>query len=140
VDVFVNCSSVGFENIRADAGGAYSLKFYSPLGPVDDSLRTPPGEDAGQRYLKVALDAIGMNVARSLEILAAMDDPFVFDIIYQPIRTALLCQAGLMGYRSLNGVPMNLEQAVIAFDKATVAAGMRGTNRKEVRELMNAAT
>ncbi len=139
VDVLVNCSSVGFENVRTDDGGAYSLKFYSPLGPVDDSLRTPPAEDAERRYLQIALHAIGVNVARSLEVLAAMDEAFVFDIIYQPTRTVLLCLAGLMGFKTLNGAAMNLEQAVIAFDKATVAAGMRATNRKEVRELMNAA-
>ena len=65
-----------------------------------------------------------------------MDCPFVFDIIYQPRQTMLLYLADLLGYKTLNGAGMNLEQAVIAFESATVTAGLRGRNRNEVHDLM----
>lgn len=42
-------------------------------------------------------------------------DAVVFDIIYQPLRTALLKAAEATGRRTLNGKAMNLGQAVIAF-------------------------
>jgi shikimate dehydrogenase len=39
----------------------------------------------------------------------------VFDIIYQPIKTKLLKMAEAKGITIINGLEMNLEQAVIAF-------------------------
>ena len=65
-----------------------------------------------------------------------MSNPFIFDIIYQPRQTFLLCLAELVGFRWLNGVSTNLEQAVIAFDKATVKSKIRETNTKHVQEIM----
>lgn len=57
----------------------------------------------------------------------------VFDIVYQPERTALLAGAEARGLTALGGRPMNLRQAVEAFclafpaaDGATVAAAMAG--------------
>jgi len=139
VDVLVNCTSIGFETLKQDEVGAFSLKFYTALGPVDDSVRVENGAEIEKRYLKAAGDAIKINFDRTLDVMAAMDDPIVFDIIYQPKQTMLLFLANLMGYRTLNGVSMNLEQAVIAFDKATEVAGMRRANNDEVRDLMSKA-
>ena len=39
----------------------------------------------------------------------------LFDIIYQPLETELIKQAKSVGLASMNGLSMNLEQAVIAF-------------------------
>lgn len=50
--------------------------------------------------------------------IAGMECGFVFDIIYQPEQTALLKAAADQGLKTLNGKPMNLGQAVIAFHKA----------------------
>lgn len=138
VDILVNCSSVGFETMKQDEKGAFNLKYYTPLGPVDDSIRIKTDEDAERRYLQQAAEAIKINFGYSLEVLAAANDPFVFDIIYQPKETPLLFLAGLLGYKTLNGVSMNLEQAVIAFDKATTAVKMGGPrlDRNRIRDLM----
>jgi len=43
------------------------------------------------------------------------DDSIVYDIIYQPKLTKLLILASKRGLRVLNGIGMNLEQAVIGF-------------------------
>lgn len=52
-------------------------------------------------------------------LLAAMPaDGFVYDIVYQPAETPLLALARARGLRTLNGLGMNLDQAVIAFAKA----------------------
>ncbi len=42
----------------------------------------------------------------------------VYDIIYQPLKTNLLQAAEALGLRTLNGKPMNMNQAVLAFCKA----------------------
>jgi shikimate dehydrogenase len=134
--LLVNCTGVGFETLKSDDSGAYSLRPFTPLGPVDTDLRVPQREDALRQYLAKAANVAGANVARSLEVLAAMDSPFVFDIIYQPRRTMLLHLAETLGYQTLNGVAMNLEQAVIAFDKACAAANLHSPDAAAVREIM----
>ena len=136
LDILVNCSSLGFETLKKDTHGTYSLKFYSPLGGLDDSLRVAETPSAEKDYVRLAQDAIGQNQMETIRALAAMDNPFVFDIVYQPRRTPLLFWAETFGYRTLNGVPMNLEQAVIAFDRATSAADLRTSHGDEVRTLM----
>ena len=135
-EILVNCSSIGFETPKEDDKGAFCLKFFTPLGPVDNTARVEKGENVERRYLKASSNATGKNLTCSLEILASMDCPFVFDIIYQPRQTMLLYLADLLGYKTLNGAGMNLEQAVIAFESATVTAGLRGRNRNEVHDLM----
>lgn len=136
VEVLVNCSSIGFGALKQDAQGVYSLKCYTPLGPMDDSLRVDPGSQAEREYLRAAADRIKDNIGQSLKVLAALKDPVIFDIVYQPAQTMLLYLSGLMGYRILNGLCMNLEQAVVAFEMATVAAGMKAPGSQKVRQLM----
>ncbi|MBN1849813.1 MAG: hypothetical protein JW932_14645 [Deltaproteobacteria bacterium] len=136
LDILVNCTSIGFKTLREDSNGIFSLNFYTPLGPVDDSARVKKIKDAEKIYLKSASDAIKANIGYSFEILASMDNPFIFDIIYQPPQSMLLCMAELIGYKTLNGAPMNLEQAVIAFKKAVSASGLYDIENNEVRDIM----
>ncbi len=129
-DILINCSTVGFAHpVRTDSGEV-SLKTQTPLGSVDMESALISGAE------RATAGTIARNLEETLVVLAAMNDPFVFDIIYQPAQTVLLYLAALLGYRTLNGLPMNLEQAVIAFDKATTAAGLRPADAAPVRELM----
>ena len=137
VDIVINCTSLGFEATKADERGAYTLRFYTPLGEVDDRIRVSPGEGVNKRYLVDAIDAISLNQKQTFSVLAAMDNPFVFDIVYQPVRTLFLAMAEVLGYQALSGVGMNLEQAVIAFDKASSSVGLRPSGQEEVRNLMS---
>ncbi|HCI78955.1 MAG TPA: shikimate dehydrogenase [Ktedonobacter sp.] len=51
-----------------------------------------------------------------VEILARFDpDTFVYDMIYNPIQTYLLCQARAMGLRGANGLSMLLHQGALSF-------------------------
>lgn len=50
------------------------------------------------------------------EILAHFEtDTFVYDMIYNPTQTYLLCQARLMGIQTANGLSMLLHQGALAF-------------------------
>lgn len=56
-------------------------------------------------------------------LLAALpSDALVYDIIYQPLETELLGKAAARGLKTRNGLGMNLDQAVIAFQKANPGA------------------
>lgn len=50
------------------------------------------------------------------DVLARFDaDTFVYDMIYNPSQTRLLCQALAMGLRAANGLSMLLHQGALAF-------------------------
>jgi shikimate dehydrogenase len=52
----------------------------------------------------------------SAEVLARFaPDTFVFDMVYNPIQTRLICQARMLGLRAANGLPMLLHQGALAF-------------------------
>lgn len=51
------------------------------------------------------------------DVLAHFDqDTFVYDMIYNPSQTYLLCQARAMGLRTANGLSMLLHQGALAFE------------------------
>ena len=56
----------------------------------------------------------------------------VFDIIYQPVKTKLLEIADKSGISTLNGLEMNLEQAVLAYQYAVKP----NKNLDEIRKIM----
>ena len=136
VDIVVNCTSIGFQSLRKDDKGIYSLKLYTPLGVVDGGIRVEDCPDAEARYMNTASAAISDNFRGTLSSLFSMNRPFVFDIIYQPGQTLLLSLAGLLGCQTLNGLPMNLEQAVIAFVKVTKSAELFHGKTEDVRLIM----
>ncbi len=83
----------------------------------------------GQRSLIINATPVGMHLANeqgqgdvekssplSAEVLARFAaGTFVFDMIYNPTQTQLLCQARTLGLRAVNGLPMLLHQGALAF-------------------------
>ena len=59
---------------------------------------------------------LGANSEAMLETMP--DNTLIYDIIYQPAETELLRQAKVIGLATMNGLGMNQDQAVIAFEKA----------------------
>ncbi len=92
--VLINCTTLGYMP-PAGSGQAQPGGLLTPLGPTTD----PVANFAG------SLAALGKLSAGAL----------VYDIIYQPVESMLLIQARSLGLPVLNGLCMNLEQAVIAF-------------------------
>jgi shikimate dehydrogenase len=65
-------------------------------------------------------------------------DTWVFDLIYQPPQTPLLQLAQARGTQILNGKEMNLEQAVMAFEKALQGMGIPSS--QTINSLMQTAS
>jgi len=90
-DIIVNCSILGSKQKGIINGEEVLMELYSPI----------TGECDEFKYLSV-LDSSAV----------------LFDIIYDPMPTKLLKHASSIDLVSLDGGPMNLEQAVIAFGYA----------------------
>jgi shikimate dehydrogenase len=82
-----------------------------------------------QRSLIINATPVGMHIASEqgrsetenasplpAKILARFAaDTLVFDMIYNPTETQLLCRARTLGLRAVNGLPMLLHQGALAF-------------------------
>ncbi len=102
---------------------AQELCAHDPLGRL-----APAGFDtgtlrrmAGQSQLLVNCTNLGMEgCPHQFEDFSFLDalppDAGVFDLIYHPAETELLAQARRRGLRTLNGLPMLVNQAVLALE------------------------
>jgi len=136
INIIINCTSVGFENPFEDQKGFYSLKFYTPLAKIKDNIRIPLLKNFDREYSFKAVKSIAENFYESKLFLSQHQNIFIFDIVYQPHTTLLIFISNSIGHKTLTGIHMNLEQAVIAFDKTTSATGKRDSDQNEVREFM----
>ena len=76
----------------------------------------------------------GLPIAENL-LAALPEGAAVYDVIYSPSPTPLLAAAQTLGLATRDGLGMNLDQAVIAFDKALPGA----LPIERIREAMRAA-
>jgi len=87
-------------------------------GPIF-SLSDPQFLIPGTASLIVNATSVGMHDEQTplpAEVLARFDpDTFVYDMIYNPTQTQLLCQARTMGMSGANGLSMLLHQGALAF-------------------------
>jgi shikimate dehydrogenase len=118
IDVIINCSIVGYQIPVFDNGLGYCLQPYTPLSKVDTTIRVKKGENFIKRYIEGAQSEIEHNIHSSISFLGHVQPhAMIFDIIYQPHQTMLLQLASCFGLSTLNGMAMNMEQAVLAFSR-----------------------
>ena len=97
VDIVINCTVIGSQSTVSVASQTLNLREYTPLADLDEN-----------------------NSIRSTELLKELPATgLVFDIIYDPSPSKLLMLAADAGLKTLDGLMMNLEQAVLAFQYAT---------------------
>lgn len=111
----------------ANSIGANLIEF--PIKPSDVSTIdllincTSVGFMASSGEAAMPIDQITLNCLASQTI--------VFDIIYQPLTTPLLAAANKRNLKTINGLSMNLEQAVLGFSHT-----VKGANVERVRQVM----
>ena len=64
-------------------------------------------------------------------------DSLVFDVIYQPLETLLIKNAKSIGLQTMNGLEMNKEQAVLAFQYASKQLVNTDKKLRLLREAMS---
>lgn len=103
---------------------AESLCAHDPLGRLAPAGFEPGALSgfAARSQLLVNCTNLGMaGCARQFEDFSFLDalpaGAGVFDVIYHPARTELLARAEGRGLRTLNGLPMLVNQAVLALER-----------------------
>lgn len=126
-DVVINASSVGQSGVRRLPGGRLTcLEGYSPLARANppEFAAAEFADDAAfhRAWLAAARDDLAANERASARaIAAAKPHALFFDLIYSPRETAMLRQARLNGHDTLNGMGMNVIQAVEGFVNRVMA-------------------
>ena len=89
--------------------------YEGPVFSLNDSNLLIPHSSS----IIINATSVGMHEDSSPlhpEVLARFNsDTFVYDMIYNPTQTYLLCQARIMGLRNANGLSMLLHQGALAF-------------------------
>lgn len=120
-----NVASLTLANRTGDKAEAYAARLG---GAVSATALPLSPEQLSNCQLLVNCSSVGYQdgdagAPVSDDALASLpDNAFVYDIIYQPLETALLAAARKRGLRGENGLAMNMDQAVIAFEKANPGA------------------
>ena len=78
-------------------------------------------DDVVRRFADANFETIGTNIEQSWRALQYASRAALFDIVYQPAQSMLLTLARARGLKSVGGEMMNLEQAIISFQKAVTA-------------------
>ena len=106
LDLIINTTSLGFDleipSIKSN------LKYFSPISKLEikfNKLKTT------ENVINTIID----NIAETLTFLKVNSNAIVFDIIYKPSKTLIMKMAEKIGLKSINGLEMNLMQAVEAF-------------------------
>ncbi|GHO89650.1 shikimate dehydrogenase (NADP(+)) [Dictyobacter formicarum] len=101
---------------RARHLAADLLRYYDrPIFSLNDPSFLIP------RASSIIINATSLGLHEDIsplpvETLAQFDpDTFIYDMIYNPSQTYLLCQARLMGFNTANGLSMLLHQGAQAF-------------------------
>jgi shikimate dehydrogenase len=71
----------------------------------------------------------GQSPLSAEQLALLQESATVFDVIYQPRPTALLQMAARRGLRTFDGLAMNLEQAILAFEYAVAQSARPGVTR-----------
>ena len=106
VNIF-NRSPINIKNSKKSSWNSYSLNDLGSFLPDCDLLinATSVGH----------LESIDVNVVPKKLLAKAKNKMIVYDIIYDPLKTTLLKNSEELGLRTLNGLRMNLIQAVLAY-------------------------
>lgn len=110
--IIVNRHLERAQRLSADVQPFYNGHIFCLSDPT---LLVPPHHAS----IIINTTSVGMNEEVSplpAEVLARFaPDTFVYDMIYHPMQTHLLCQANTIGLRTANGLTMLLHQGALSF-------------------------
>ena len=123
MDVIINATVKGQAGVRKLPDGRWTcLEPYSSLGPAEPAALQAPaaGQEPGffGAWFRASLEDIRRNHEASLSVCGSLQPAALcYDIVYAPLETVFLRHARWGGRRTLNGVAMNIGQAVEAFTR-----------------------
>ncbi len=123
-DILVNASIKGSDGLKQVDGRYFCLRNFSSLAPATP-IAIPRLEDEDDTNLLDRIDIanrreIQKNKYDSTRLFINLPKDkklHIADIIHTPAETILLAQAGHFGHSTMNGIGMNIMQAVDSFYK-----------------------
>ena len=123
MDVIINATVKGQAGVRTLVDGRWTCcEPYSALGPAAPAVM-PASISASdpafiEAWFRESMRDIQRNQERSLQVCARLARrALCYDIIYAPLETVFLRHARWSGHATLNGIEMNIGQAVEAFTR-----------------------
>tara|TARA_X000000950_G_scaffold288880_1_gene408066 strand:+ start:1293 stop:2282 length:990 start_codon:yes stop_codon:yes gene_type:complete len=113
VDLLINSTSVGFKMWQKKGKGYFNLYYFSPIGDLK-KLNLVKSINLNSFYKK-NLTNIKKNKFSTLNFFKENKNCEVFDLIYDPKKTSLINTANQFFKKNINGLTMNLDQAIYAF-------------------------
>ena len=101
---------------RSKSDESYAKKIHADWASWDDMDKYILDIDIIINCTSIGFgDQVLNSPLSEAQILKMKKSGVIFDIIYQPLKSELLKRAKKIGISTLNGLTMNLEQAVLAF-------------------------
>ena len=113
IDLIINATSVGFNMWQKNKSSFYNLSSFSPLENIKKII---PVKNKNLKVFKNKnYELIKINLMNSHNFFKQFPNCNVFDIIYDPRKTVLIKIANKYSKKNINGLEMNLDQAIFAF-------------------------
>ena len=113
IDLLINSTSVGFRMWQKKKQSYYNLSYFSPIG-ILKKLNLIKKKNLSIFYQK-NLNNINSNKFSTIKFFETNKNCEVFDLIYDPNETNLIKIANQFSKKNVNGLKMNLDQAIYAF-------------------------
>lgn len=110
ISVIINTTSIGFDTWFEKNKKFYNLKYFSPLSNISNLKNVRIKDD--KIFVKKNINLIKSNILKSYEFFKNNTNCKVVDVIHTPQETVLM---QLCREFKVNGIEMNLDQAVFAF-------------------------
>ena len=130
LDLIVNTTSVGFDAWRICSKKKYiNLSFFTPLTNLLKIKAIK--KKSNIEFFSINRELISINLIKTINFLINNLKVFVFDIIFYPEKTTLIKISQILNIKNLNGLNMNLMQAVMGFSLVN-----KYNNLKKIKQLM----
>lgn len=113
IDLVINTTNLGFDSWIKKKKLYVNNIFFSPLGVVKN-VRGVSSKNLND-FKKKNKYLIIKNIIQTYNFFMKNNKCYIFDIIYNPVKTVLLKISELFCFETMNGTYMNLIQAIKAF-------------------------
>ena len=130
LDLIINATSVGFDTWKIYNKKKYAnLGYFTPFTNLQ-KLETVSKKDS-LKFCSINHKLISANLIKTIDFLINNLKVSVFDVIFYPEETALIKISKILSIKNLNGINMNLMQAVMGFSLVN-----KYINLKKIKQFM----
>ena len=120
-DLLINATSLGFDFNIKEKNKIINLKYFTPISMIKfDKI-----SNLDESYKNI----IKKNILLTTKFFLRNPKIKVFDVIYNPKKTTLLEIADIFSIKNLNGLIMNLMQAVYAFNLSNTSKSINSIKK-----------